>query len=166
MGGGGEPRKNPFRIGLRKNREILFSELVVVNNVRETVIINTDDDWGILASEKHRLRTNQRSWFSLVNVLTLNKRWIHINVDLSQMLNKPAQSHLLPWLRQCWLYRIAKGVMKTLSRTESQLTILKLDPTCIYLPKVNNRNKIRHDMCLKLNEDTRTKWYTISFQQI
>ena len=72
-----------------------------MNNVRETVIINTDDDWGILASEKLRLRTNQRSWFSLVNVLTLNKRWIHINVDLSQMLNKPAQSHLLPWLRQC-----------------------------------------------------------------
>ena len=56
--------------------------------------------------------------------------------------------------------------MKTLSRTESQQTILKVDPTCIYLPKVNNRNKMRRDMCSKLNEDTRTEWYTISFQQI
>ena len=33
----------------------------------------------------------------------------------------------------------------------------KFDPTCIYLPKVKNRNKIRCDICSKLNRETRTE---------
>ena len=52
-----------YRGFFRKNWEILFSELVVVHNVSETVIINIYNDWDILASEKHRLRTNQGSSF-------------------------------------------------------------------------------------------------------
>ena len=56
--------------------------------------------------------------------------------------------------------------MKTLSRTDLRLTKLKVDPAFIYLLKVNNRNKIRCDICSKLNKDIRTEWYTISFQQI
>ena len=52
-----------YRGFFRKNWEILFSELVVVHSVSETVIINIYNDWDILASEKHRLRTNQGSSF-------------------------------------------------------------------------------------------------------
>ena len=45
-------------------------------------------------------------------------------------------------------------------RTSLRFTILsfdthKFDPTCIYLPKVNNRNKIRCDISSKLNRDNR-----------
>ena len=52
-----------YRGFFRKNWEILFSDLVVVHNVSETVIINIYNDWDILVSEKHRLRTNQGSSF-------------------------------------------------------------------------------------------------------
>ena len=43
--------------------KILFSELVVIHNVSETVTINIYNDWDIPASENHQIRTYQDSWF-------------------------------------------------------------------------------------------------------
>ena len=66
---------------------------------------------------------------------------------------------------------MTKGIMYTPWRSDVKITILnietqKIDPTCIYLPKINNINKIRWDIYSQLNRDTRTERYKINFPQI
>ena len=65
---------------------------------------------------------------------------------------------------------MAKYIRHTPLRSDVKITILnietqKIDPICIYLPKIHNINKIRWNICSPLNRDTRTQQYTINFQQ-